>query len=242
MKSSNNLFEGLLVGIIVGSIGGIVIYIIGRFLGMSSAGFGAMIGGIVGAVSVTRIRKGQSALTRSSTNQLLLAALLLGAATGAQAQSTAFVSAVNGVDGGSCTVAAPCRTVNFAITQIPSGGQVLIIDSGDYIEAFTGPQGSNTLRVIVRDSLFNRSGVAVRGNASTGGSVQVDLERCEITNSQVGVVSAFTGSTARVSNSTITGNTTGLLPASGGLLLSRSNNTVEANTTNGNFTGFFVAK
>jgi len=383
MNSSNNPVKNLLVGIFVGAIAGTVIYIIGRSLGTSSAAFGGMIGGIVGAVGVSLNRRARSYRTDSSINQLLLMALLLGAAaTNAQAQSTVFVSARNGVDGGACALASPCRTVNFAITQTTAGGQVLIVDSGDYddsifvdknvtiaaapgvsavfsaavtngtifsfpansfcssagecrtlvlrnlifdgqgvtqdalraaglrvlaedctftrfrlgvyvngggtyqfknclfhsmetglylapntdgtvvrsqtnavvencrfaslssagIDASTGPKGSNTLRVVARDSLFNRSGVAVRGNASTGGSIQMDVERCEITNSSFGVVSAFAGSTARVSNSIITGNGTGLLAASGGVLLSRSNNTVEANTTNGTFTGFFVAK
>src|SRR5262249_16553525 len=110
------------------------------------------------------------------------------------------------------------------------------------IDAFTGSLGSNTLRVVARDSLFNRSATAIRSNASTGGSIQVDLERCEMTNGSEGVVSAFAGSTVRVSNSTSTGNITGLLPASGGLLLTRRNNTVENNTTDGAFTGVYMAK
>jgi Right handed beta helix region len=384
MRSSNNLFKGLLVGVIVGAIAGTIVYIIGRSIGMSSAAFGGLIGGVVGGVSGPLIRKGQSDRTGSSINQLLLGALLLGAAaTSAQAQSTVFVSASNGIDGGSCAVASPCRTVNFALTQAPVGGQVLIIDSGDYdssitidknvtiaaapgvaavfsaavtfgtifsfsypaslcssagechililrnlifdgqgvtqdavraagirllaedctftrfrfgvyvngggtyqfkncafhslesglylapntngavvrsltnavvencrfaaltsagIDAFTGPVGLNTLRVVARDSLFNRSGTAIRSNAGTGGSIQLDLERCEITNGGVGVASAFVGSTVRVSNSIIIGNSTGLSAGSGGALLTRSNNTVEGNSTNGNFTGVFTAK
>ena len=390
MSSSNNLFKKLLVAIIVGVIVGTVIYIIGRSLGMSSAASGGLFGGVVGAVNVALYRRPQSHRTNSSINQLLLAALLLGgAAVSAQAQLTVFVSARNDVDGGACTVASPCRTVNFALTQTPSGGRVLIVDSGDYddsifidknvtieaapgvaavfsaavtfgtifsfpansfcssavecrtlilrnlifdgqgvtqdalraaglrllaedctftrfkigvyvngggtyqfkncvfnsvdtglylapntngaivrshlnavvedcrffavasaisgltsagVDAFTGPLGSNTLKVVVRDSLFNGFGAGVRGTASTGGSIQLDLEGCEITNASVGVVSSFPGSTARVSNSMIIGNTTGVIATSGGALLSRRNNTVEANSTNGNFTGLFVAK
>jgi len=326
----------------------------------------------------------QSHRTGLSIKQVLLAALLLGcAATSAHAQVTVFVSARNGIDGGACAVASPCRTVNFALTHATVGGTVLIVDSGDYdnsitidknvtiaaapgvtavfsaavtngtifsfsytaslcssagechilalrnlifdgqsvtqdavraagirllaedctftrfklgvyvngggtyqfkncifyslgtglylspntngaavrsqtnavvegcrfaaltsagIDAFTGPLGLNTLKVVARDSFFNRSATAVRSNASTGGSIQVDLEKCEITNSSEGVVSAFAGSTVRVSNSTITGNLTGLLPASGGLLLTRRNNTVENNNTDGAFTGVYMAK
>ncbi|HKQ80516.1 MAG TPA: right-handed parallel beta-helix repeat-containing protein [Blastocatellia bacterium] len=383
MSSSNNLFKKLMVGISVGTIVGIVIYIIERSLGMSSAASGGLIGGVVGAVCGALNHRPQSHRANSSVNQLLLAATLLGcAATSASAQATVFVSARNGIDGGACTVAAPCRTVNFALTQTPAGGQVLIVDSGDYddsifidknvtiaaapgvaavfsaavtfgsifsfptssfcssagecrtlvlrnlifdgqgvtqdavrgaglrliaenctftrfrfgvyvngggtyqfknclfhsletglllapstnglvtrsqanavvedcrftsltavgIDASTGPQGFNIVKVVARDSLFNRAGVSIRGNALTGGSVQIDLERCEITNGSTGVISLSAGSIVRVSNSIITGNLTGVSAASSGALLSRTNNTVEANTSNGTFTGTFVAK
>ena len=372
------------IGIVVGLIVGVIAYIIGRFLGSSSIAIGGLIGAITGSISVALIRNSESRRSRASINQLLLAALLSGcAAISAKAQSTVFVSAKNGIDGGICSSAAPCRTVNFALTQAPNGGQVLIVDSGDYdesititkditiaaapgvaavfnatgaantvfifnypasfctsagecriltlrnlifdgqnlaqdaahaagikliaenctftrfkygvyvvgggtyqfkncvfysletgvylapttngavvrsqtnaviedcrfsalssagIDVFTGPLGFNTLRVVARYSLFNRAGAAIRSSASTGGSIQVDIERCEITNSSFGVASAFTGSVARVSNSTIVGNLTGLSAGSGGSLLSRSNNTIEANSTNGTFTGLFVAK
>src|SRR5215470_2502853 len=80
----------------------------------------------------------QSHRTGSSIYQVLLVALLIGcAATMAQAQATVFVSARNGADGGSCTLAAPCRTVNFALTQAMVGGTVLIVDSGDYDSSIT---------------------------------------------------------------------------------------------------------
>jgi len=50
-----------------------------------------------------------------------------------QAQSgQAYISARNGVDGGSCTSGTPCRTVTYAMTQVQQFGQVLIVDSGDY--------------------------------------------------------------------------------------------------------------
>ena len=315
----------------------------------------------------------------------LLAMLLVGCAvTSALAQSPqVFVSARTGVDTGTCNVASPCRMVNYALTQVKVGGQVLIVDSGTYdssisitknvtiaaapgvaavfsvaaingsifgfnyppsscmkagdchtlvlrnlifdgqgvtqdamrtagirllaedctftgfrfgvlvigsgryqfknclfnfmetgvyltpntsgadaqyqtlavvedcrfaeltvsgIEIFTGPLGSNTLRAAVRDSLFNHVETAIRSDASTGGSIQVDVESCEITNNSAGLASLFTGSTVRVSNSVITGNVIGLLTDSGGLLLSRRNNTVENNNTNGAFTGIVTAK
>lgn len=306
------------------------------------------------------------------------------ASINAWAQSAqVFVSARNGADSGSCTTASPCRTVNFAMTQVQIAGQVLIVDSGDYdssititkdvtitaapgvaavfssavtfgtifnfsygpsfcssagechililrnlifdgqgvtqdavraagikllaedctftrfrfgvfvngggtyqfkncvfqslergvflapntdgaavrsqtlavvedcrfaaltsagIDVSTGPIGQNTLKAVVRASLFNRAGVGVRANASTGGSIQIDVEGCEITNGTAGVAMAFAGSVARVSNSTIVGNNTGISAVASGQLLSRGNNTIEGNTTNGNFTGTFLAK
>jgi len=304
------------------------------------------------------------------------------AATSALAQSAhVFVSARNGVDAGNCAVAAPCRTVSYALTQVQEGGQALIVDSGDYdssieitktvtiaaapgvsavfsaavtngtifsfnygaslctsageckslvlrnlifdgqgvtqdavrpsgirllvedcsftgfklgvyvngpglyqfkncvfqslgtglylapdgtarpitqavvegcrfasitsagIDANTGPVGGNSLKVVVRDSFFDSVNVAgVRSVASTGGLIQVDLERCEITNSSVGIVSSYLGVTTRVSNSTIVGNSTGVSATLGGSILTRGNNTVENNTTSGFFTGTFLAK
>lgn len=316
---------------------------------------------------------------------LFFAALIAGCvAVNAQAQSPQVFVSAHGSDGGNCTSALPCRTVNFALIQVQTGGQVLIVDSGDYdssiaitknvtiaaapgvaavfsaavtngsilslnypasfcssagechtlilrnlifdgqgvtqdlvrpagikllaedctftrfrfgvlvigggtyqfkncvfqsmetglflapntdgtvvrsqtlgvvedcrfaalttagVDVFTGPIGQNTLKAVVRNSLFNRAGGAgIRGNASTGGSIQIDVEGCEITNGTAGIASAFAGSVVRVSNSTIVGNNTGLSAAVSGLLLSRGNNTVEGNTANGNFTGTFLAK
>jgi hypothetical protein len=43
-----------------------------------------------------------------------------------------YVSARTGVDGGTCTAAAPCRTVTHALTQVAVHGHILIVDSGDY--------------------------------------------------------------------------------------------------------------
>ena len=64
---------------------------------------------------------------------LFVASLMVCAALNVQAQSPqTFVSARIGVDVGSCTLAGPCRTVSYAITQLQNFGQVLIVDSGDY--------------------------------------------------------------------------------------------------------------
>ncbi len=319
-------------------------------------------------------------ISRHVFRALLIFTCCLGFNTRTPAQSAqVFVSAQNGNDSGACAVAAPCRTVNFALTQVQDKGQVLIVDSGDYdssititknvtiaaapgvvavfskavnlgtiftfnygpsfctvggdchflslrnlsfdgqgvtqdavraagirllvedctfarfrfgvyvnggglyqfkncvflslenglhiapnnsertvrivvescrfasltgigVDLYTGPQGNNTVRATVRDSLFTRANVGLRAFSSTGGSIQLQVEDSTITDCTTGVLSTFAASTIRVSNSTIVGNLTGVQASNGGTLLSRSNNTVEGNTTNGNFTGTFAAK
>ena len=54
MSSANIQFKALLVGIVIGAIAGIAVYIIVRALGIKEAASGAIIGGIAGAISVTR--------------------------------------------------------------------------------------------------------------------------------------------------------------------------------------------
>src|SRR5262249_56698967 len=75
------------------------------------------------------------------------------------------------------------------------------------IDGNTDPQGGSVLKAVARDSLFDHLIVGVRSNASAGGSIQVDLERCEITNGSAGRVSVNSGSVVRVSDSTIVGKT-----------------------------------
>ena len=85
-------------------------------------------------------------------------------AISARAQSAqAYISARNGVDAGNCTTASPCRTVSYAMTQVPQFGQVLIVDSGDYDDS-----------VLIDRSLTvaaARGVVAVFSSAVTGGTI-----------------------------------------------------------------------
>jgi ABC-type enterobactin transport system permease subunit len=57
MSSANIQFKALLVGIVIGAIAGIVVYITVRALGIKETASGAIIGGIVGAISVTLSRR-----------------------------------------------------------------------------------------------------------------------------------------------------------------------------------------
>ncbi len=49
----------------------------------------------------------------------------------AQAPQT-FVSAQKGDDANPCTLADPCRSVERALSEVQAGGDVIIVDSGDY--------------------------------------------------------------------------------------------------------------
>ncbi len=70
-------------------------------------------------------------MTRTSMTGLL-AAVLLVSQTAALAAPRAWVSAELGVDTGKCTRAAPCRTFDYAISQVDAGGEVNALDSGGY--------------------------------------------------------------------------------------------------------------
>jgi hypothetical protein len=66
---------------------------------------------------------------------LIGSALLLGAmVTISEAQGTSgrdFIS-TNGVDTGTCDIAAPCRTIAFALTQLANNGELVFLNSGGY--------------------------------------------------------------------------------------------------------------
>jgi hypothetical protein len=43
-----------------------------------------------------------------------------------------YVSAQKGADTNNCTLAAPCRTIARALTMVAAGGEVILLDTGDY--------------------------------------------------------------------------------------------------------------
>jgi hypothetical protein len=63
---------------------------------------------------------------------VLVALLTLTTAAMAQTQSPIFVSAKTGNDGNPCTVEAPCRTFRFAMATVALGGEIVVLDSGEY--------------------------------------------------------------------------------------------------------------
>jgi hypothetical protein len=88
----------------------------------------------------------------------------------------------------------------------------------------------------IRDSVG--SGMPEAFLAEGGG---LNVENCVIANNEFALV-ADSGSTMRVSNTTITDNIQGIGTNGGGIILTRGNNTVEGNITNGTFSGTYSAK
>jgi hypothetical protein len=114
-------------------------------------------------------------------------ALLLGAMSRiSQAQGTsgrAFIS-TTGTDAGTCTVAAPCRTIAFALTQLADNGELVFLNSGGYGPA-TITQGVTLSAEGVHASISAPTGsgltinapsqtVTVRGLTILGGGSSVD--------------------------------------------------------------------
>lgn len=114
--------------------------------------------------------------------------------------------------------------------------------SGIAMSTPTQEKNKSVIKLTLRDALFNEAGTAVQSIVGVDGTITTDLERCEITNSVLAILSLNPGSTVRVSNSTIVGNVTGLSFGASGLLLSRGNNTIEGNDYDGGFTGTFQAR
>jgi hypothetical protein len=74
-------------------------------------------------------------LMKSFRFSLVHLVLLCGATVAVHAQSQVFIGAKTGQDAGACTTAAPCRNVNYALTQVAAGGEINIVESGDYAAA-----------------------------------------------------------------------------------------------------------
>jgi hypothetical protein len=83
--------------------------------------------------------------------------------------------------------------------------------------------------VMIRDSTISSNGLSGLRVDATGGTTTVDVESGIITGNNVGI-EAVTGSTTRISNSTISQNTTGLL-FEGGSVLSFGTNRIVGNTS-----------
>ncbi len=77
---------------------------------------------------------------------------------------------------------------------------------------------------------------------SGGAPISVMVKNTRSVNNNIGIRLIGSGTTVRVSKSTVTGNGTGVTSSSGGALLSFGNNKVEGNGTNGAFSGPLTLK
>ncbi len=94
---------------------------------------------------------------------LFFAAAMLTVTSQAQAQSPQVFVSAEGSDSGSCTTGLPCRTVSYALTQVQTGGKILIVASGDY---------DNSITIDKSVTVAAAPGVvAVFSNAQTNGSI-----------------------------------------------------------------------
>src|SRR5580658_8330297 len=93
-------------------------------------------------------------------------ALLLGAmVTVSQAQGTEgrdFIS-TTGTDAGTCAVAAPCRTITYALTQLANNGELVFLTSGGY-----GPA------TITQGVTLSAEGVHASISAPTGSGLTIN--------------------------------------------------------------------
>jgi hypothetical protein len=101
-----------------------------------------------------------------------LLALGLSAAPAQAAPNRTWVSG-HGTDSGACTLAAPCRTFAFALTQTAAGGEIDVLDPAGY-----GPVTITKSISIVNDGVGTagiraESGNAITINAGAGDSVHL---------------------------------------------------------------------
>ena len=100
-------------------------------------------------------------------------ALLLGAmvtvseATGTEGRD--FIS-TNGTDTGTCAVAAPCRTISFALTQLANNGELVFLTSGGY-----GPA------TITQGVTLSAEGVHASISAPTGSGLTINAPSQTVT-------------------------------------------------------------
>ncbi len=154
--------------------------------------------------------------TLGSIRPLVIAAVALASAPAFAAAQRTFVSG-QGVDVGTCSIAAPCRSFTAAIVQTIAGGEVIVLDSAGYgpvtitqSVTITAPPG-----VYAGISVPSSPGVGVSVNVpsgkvvlrgltinSTGGTVGISfgqgdgltVERCRISGFGIaGIVQASVG-------------------------------------------------
>src|SRR4051794_40955495 len=81
-----------------------------------------------------------------------------GFSTAATAQTTRTYVSIRGSDGNACSANAPCRTFQAALSKTQQGGEILVLNSGDY--------GSLTVSQAVIIASARAAGVLASGTVS----------------------------------------------------------------------------
>jgi hypothetical protein len=130
----------------------------------------------------------------------------------ASALPRAWVSAQTGVDAGSCTLSAPCRTFTYAIVQVDAGGEVNALDSGGY--------GAMTITKAVTVNIASGLSAAIlaaTGNAvtiSAGATDRVVLRGLVISSPAGNGIVVNSVGRLQIENSELNGNNMGIVFAS----------------------------
>ena len=124
------------------------------------------------------------------------------------------------------------------------GAGVTAIVSDSTFEKLTGAGVLATAggQALVRRSTVSGCAGAIGGFAAFSGSATVNVIDSVTAGNSVGVSSEGTGSTVRVSNTTITNNTTGLVTGPGATLVSMTGNHLAGNGTDGSFSSSIPAQ
>jgi len=96
------------------------------------------------------------------------------------------------------------------------------------------PSAGN-VNVFVSDTTMTQNAQGVVGGPTGTATVNIVLDRVNVTNTNGPAVRANGGATIRVNNSTITGNNKGLQQGGNGQIISSGNNMLAGNTTDGTF-------
>jgi hypothetical protein len=133
---------------------------------------------------------------------LTVGAILLLLQVAASAAGPRLYIGSAGADGNPCTTAAPCRTLQYAVSAVDDGGEVIIIDSAGY-----GPVTiAKSVSVVAPAGVY--AGITVSSGAGVdvnGAGIRVLLEGLTITGLGAGTtgVRLLAGTDLRLANCTI---------------------------------------
>jgi hypothetical protein len=192
--------------------------------------------------------------TRLVFTLFAMAACAIAASSAAQAVDNTRYISITGNDANACTLAAPCRYLPRGISSIPAGGELRILDSGDYGNSGTIRKSltisGNGNTVFLRNALTVDDGDAVvtlrsltlngQGTIANGISIvvaaAVHIENCVVHNfSQDGINVAADGASVFVISSVSRDNGSGGFVLNAGASLTIDNSHFDNNAGNGFF-------